>query len=162
MSVPPRATRQPSPVRGSSRASRTILCGTGIVLLGWGFVLLVPVLARDPLSTGGWLLAGPVLHDGIVAVSVVGVATVLRRWLPGPWRGPVAAGTVVSLVVLALSVPLWWRAYAGQLNPGVRMNVWPGVFALLGAVWAVVTVTGTLAALRRRVLPHRRVRPRGR
>ena len=132
------ATVRTKPGGRLSRACRMTLCAAGTALLAWGLVLLVPVVRDDPVSTGGWLVAGPLLHDGVVAAAVVVVATLVRQWLPGPWHAPVAAGLVVSLVVLAMSVPLWWRADTGRTNPGVRTEVWPGVLTLVAAVWVAV------------------------
>ena len=154
MSGPSPATRTAATSRLSrvvtlSRVVRVMLCVAGIALLGGGSTLLVPVMLNNPVSAGSWFVSGPVLHDGVVAVAVVVVANVLRRWMPTPWRGPVAAGLVLTAVVLALSVPLWWRAYAGPPNPGVRTEVWPGVLTLLVVVWSVVAVICAVVAVRR-------------
>ncbi|HEX6347589.1 hypothetical protein [Umezawaea sp.] len=122
---------------------RWVLGAVGVVLLGRGVVELLPVVADSPLSLGGWLLGGPVLHDVLLAPLVGLGGTVLARVLPAPWRAPVGAGLVVSGVLVLLAVPYLWRAFSGPVTPGLHDRPYPaGLLVALTVVWTAVVVAG--------------------
>ncbi|MET1075635.1 MAG: hypothetical protein ABWY11_23505 [Umezawaea sp.] len=133
---------------------RWVIGALGIGLLGWGAVLLVPVAFDSPLTLGGWLVGGPILHDAVLA-PLVGVAGVLiARVLPKPWRAPVGAGLVVSGLLVVLAVPYLWRAYSGPVTPGLHDRPYPaGLLIALAVVWVVVAVAGLVSGRRRENTP---------
>jgi hypothetical protein len=127
-------------------ALRICLGSLGVLLGLWGAWLLVPVATAEPLSLGGWLLGGPVLHDLLLAPLTGAVALGVSRL--GAWRVPVAVGLVLTGVLVALAVPLLWRAHAGPPNPGLHDRPYPlGLLAALLVLWTPLLV---VPALRRR------------
>ena len=124
---------------------RWVIGTLGVVLLGWGAVELLPVVADSPLSLGGWLLGGPVLHDALLAPLVGVGGAVIARVLPKPWRAPVGAGLVLSGILVALAVPYLWRTFSGPVTPGLHDRPYlAGLLIALAVVWTGVVVAGLL------------------
>ncbi|RZQ63395.1 hypothetical protein [Amycolatopsis suaedae] len=125
---------------------RVLLALPGLAALAWGAVLLAEVLLPvRPLTfeLAAWLIAGPVVHDLLIAPVVgaagLGLASVTGR----VWRGPVVAGTVVSGVLVLLAVPLLWREFGTPPSPGLHDgDTWAGLGWSLLAVWVAVLVSG--------------------
>ena len=125
---------------------RWFLALTGLALLGYGAVLAWEFASSRTVNAvqgGAWFIAGPLIHDGLVA-PVVGLAGLgLTRVLPGPWRAPVAAGLVLTGVLTLLSVPLLWRPFGTAVNPGLHdRDYGTGLAIALAVVWVVVVLTG--------------------
>ncbi|MCS7479102.1 hypothetical protein ACFFQW_25815 [Umezawaea endophytica] len=122
---------------------RWVIGVLGVGLLGWGVVELVPVVFDSPLSLGGWLLGGPVLHDALLAPLVAVGGVVVSRVLPPRWRAPVGAGLVVSGVLVVLSIPYLWRTFSGPVTPGLHDRPYlAGLLIALAVVWTTVVITG--------------------
>ncbi|TLW94988.1 hypothetical protein FFT09_03820 [Saccharomonospora piscinae] len=135
------------------RTARVLLSLAGLAALAWGGVLafeFVTTSARWP-SALWWFAGGTLAHDFLVA-PLVGVAGVLlARVLPEPWRAPVAAGAVLSAVLVLLAVPLLYRPYPAPANPGLHDRDYPVALALtLVVVWLVVLAAGLFRHTRRR------------
>jgi hypothetical protein len=82
---------------------RALLVVVGLAAIGYGGILLRPQLA----DTLVWLLAGPLLHDAVVAPLVGLIGLGLARLVPARrWRALLATGLVVSAVLLLIAVPL--------------------------------------------------------
>jgi hypothetical protein len=124
----------------------------GLALLGYGAVLAWEFASSRTVNAvqgGAWFIAGPIIHDGLVApvVGIVGLG--LRAVLPRPWRGPVAVGLVLTGVLTLLSVPLLWRPFGTAVNPGLHdRDYGTGLAIALGIVWVGVVLVG-LAQQRR-------------
>ncbi|MFB9234151.1 hypothetical protein ACFFWC_01155 [Plantactinospora siamensis] len=138
-----------SSVGGSGqRGVRTVLVLAGAAAGGYGLFLLRPQLG----ATAWWLLAGPVLHDVLVAplVGLVGLALTrlargpaARRWLRG--------GLVVTGTLLLIAVPLVWRPAAAPPNPGLQDRDYPrGLAVWLLALWLGVAAAALLSRRRPR------------
>lgn len=125
---------------------RWVLGAVGAVLLGWGLVLLTPLLLgnfADTVSLGGWLIGGPLLHDAVLAPLVAGLGLGVSRWAGPAWRTPIVTGLVVSAVLVVLSVPWLWRSFAPYVNPGLHdRDVALGLGIALGLVWLGVLAAG--------------------
>nr|WP_225954561.1 hypothetical protein [Kibdelosporangium phytohabitans] len=79
---------------------------------------------------GAWFLAGPVLHD-LVLAPVVGLLGLVLK-------GPVKTGAVVSGILVLIAVPLLWQPQV-PVNPGLHdRNYWLGLAVSLGVVWSFV------------------------
>jgi hypothetical protein len=128
--------------------ARMLLIAAGVGIVGYGGWLLRP----DFTVAVQWLLAGPILHDAVVA-PVVGLAGLaLSRLLPTRvWRWWIAAGLAVTGTLLLIVLPLTLRPHPAAANPGLvdrdyttGLAIWLAVFwagLLLGAA-----ITSRLAA----------------
>ncbi len=135
---------------------RVSLAGAGVGLAAVGVSELLGAL-RTPAAAvpvaARWL-AGPVLLDLALVPLVAVVAVALRRRLPAAWFRPVAAASVVSLLVTAVALP--FVAGVGRRADNPTLLDRPYVTGWLG-ILTVVWVVAIGAGLGR----HRRLRPRG-
>jgi hypothetical protein len=138
------------------KAVRLLIAAAGIGLAGYGGWLLVPQLP----AAATWLVAGPVLHDAVVAPLVGLTGLALGRVLPGrAWRRWVAAGLAVTATLLLIAVPLVWRPQPAPPNPGLQdRDYTAGLAAWLAVLWAGVLLGAVTSHLRDR----RRLATRGR
>lgn len=123
---------------------RTVLAVAGLAALGWGAVLTWDFAgARNAWQAALWLVGGPVAHDALVAPLVGLAGLALVRFVPVPWRVPVAVGAVLSGVLALLSVPLLWHPFGVATNPGLHdANYVLRLSVALGVVWLGVVVAG--------------------
>jgi hypothetical protein len=129
---------------------RWVIGAVGIGLIGWGAVELLPALLDSPLSLGGWLVGGPIVHDALLAPLVGVGGVVVARVLPKPWRTPVGTGLVVSGTLVVLSIPYLWRSFSGPVTPGLHDRPYlVGLLVALAVVWMVVGVAGLVATTRK-------------
>ena len=126
---------------------RAVLVLAGVLVAGWGSWLLWPQLVgvrlADLVSTAGWLLGGPLLHDWLVAPAAGLLGLLVARAVPPHWRAPVAAGLVVSGVLVLLALPALLRPAVGPPNPGLSDRNYPlGLAVAFGLVWLLVLLAG--------------------
>jgi hypothetical protein len=140
------------------RRVRAALMLTGALVAGWGGWLLWPQLTGGGLpnavSVAGWLLGGPLLHDALLApaVGLLGIAVAIA--VPPRWRTPVAAGLVISGVLVLVALPGVLRPSPGPPNPGLADRNYPlGLLATLTMVWLLVLIAGWLGGRQRRGRP---------
>lgn|SRR5215470_514990 len=140
---------------------RAALVATGALIIGWGGWLLWPHLT-PAASVAGWSLAGPVVHDLLLAPAVGLLGVIVTAAVPPRWRVPVAAGLVVSGVLVLLALPGLLRPSAGPPNPGLADRNYPfGLVAALAVTWLLVLAAGALPPPRRlRARFRSRQRPR--
>lgn len=132
------------------KTMRVLLFLLGAAALGWGAMLFVDFafpLRRDSFFTLGWLLGGPLVHDGLIAPAVGVIGLILRRVVPPAWKTPVVLGAVLSAVLAIVAVPLLWRAYGAPQPPGPHKDAGTGLVASLAVVWAAVVIAGVTRAL---------------
>ncbi|ONI90612.1 hypothetical protein ALI144C_02735 [Actinosynnema sp. ALI-1.44] len=108
--------------------TRLLLGAAGLALMAWGAspALRVPRI----VEFGAWFLAGPILHDLLLApvVGLLGLAV----------KGPVKTGAVVSGILVLIAIPLLWQPRV-PVNPGLHdRDYWLGLAISLGVVWAAV------------------------
>jgi hypothetical protein len=124
------------------RTIRALLVVAGLALAGYGGWLVWPQL--EPAA--GWLVAGPVLHDALVAplVGLVGLA-LARLVRDRIWRRWIGAGLVVTATLLLIAVPLVWRPSPAPPNPGLQDRDYAiGLAIWLAALWIGVLAGGAL------------------
>jgi hypothetical protein len=108
--------------------TRLLIGAAGVAMAVWGALLAIQV--PQIIEFGAWFLAGPILHDILLAplVGVVGLAL----------KGPVKAGAVVSGILVLIAVPLLWQPHV-PVNPGLHdRDYLLGLAISLGVVWLVV------------------------
>lgn len=128
------------------RALRLLLAAAGLALAGYGAWLLRPQLPY----AWTWLVAGPVLHDAVVAPLIGLTGLALGRVLPGRTaRRGIAAGLAVTGTLLLIAIPLMWRPHRAPPNPGLQDRDYIGSLAIwLAALWAGILLHGAITQLR--------------
>ncbi|MDF2823530.1 MAG: hypothetical protein K0R68_938, partial [Mycobacterium sp.] len=116
--------------------TRVVLGAVGIVVIGYGAVLLLdnsgPVLVRIAV----WAAAGVLLHDFVFAPLVTALGYAGRRILPRALWAPVGIASLLSIVLVLLAVPVFDRPGAKPLNPTVVDRDYPaGLWIALAVVW---------------------------
>jgi hypothetical protein len=122
-------------------AARVVLVAVGLVIGGYGAVLVwenPPVIIMRILV---WALVGVVLHDAVFAPLCVALGFAGRRLIPGRWWPPIAVGAFCSVVLVFLAIPVYGK-------PGIRpdnmtvldRNYHLGLPVSLGIVWMCVLI----------------------
>lgn len=148
------------------RLARVLLVGAGAAIAAYGGWLLRPYLE----AATWWLLAGPIVHDAVLAPLVALAGLVLARLLPDPAgadrpgdpagaggaaRWWVGTGLVVSGTLLLIALPLLLRPAPAAPNPGLQDRDYLTELAIwLGAMWAAILAA--VAARRRPGAARRR------
>lgn len=89
------------------KAWRILLAIAGIALGAFGvFRLVSETPIRSLLILALWLIAALVLHDAILAPSVVGVGWLLRRYVPDRGRRFVQLALIMSALVTVIAIPM--------------------------------------------------------
>jgi hypothetical protein len=136
------------------RIARAGFALAGLAMLAYGAWLgwaVISVSTERATQVIAWFVGGPLLHDGLVAPVVGVVGLVLTRWLPAPWRAPVAVAVVVSAILTLLAIPLLWRPFGVATNPGLHdRDYGTGLLIALAVVWICALATGSVRTLRRR------------
>lgn len=143
------------------RIARALLVTAGTAMAGYGGWLLWPQLP----AAWTWLVAGPILHDAVLAPLAGLTGLVLGRLIPRHARRAwVIGGLAVSGVLLLVATPLLWRPRPAPLNPGLHDRdyavgllvalavVW--TTALLGAAYPMIKTSFKKLSLRERRLDH--------
>lgn len=110
----------------------------GVAAIGYGALLLLdnpwPILLRIAI----WAAAGVLLHDFVFAPLVAAFGFAGRRVLPRAWWAPLGVAGLVSVVLVALAVPVFDRPGARPTNPTVLDRDYPlGLWLALGLTWLV-------------------------
>ncbi|MFD0822449.1 hypothetical protein ACFQ0D_29955 [Micromonospora zhanjiangensis] len=128
------------------RAVRVVLVLLGAAVAGYGLLLARPELP----AMAGWLVAGPVLHDLLVAPLVGFVGLALSRLPVRRWRGWLALALAATGTSLPLAVPLLWRPVPAPVNPGLHDRDYRlALLIWLAAIWAGALLGGLVTAVRR-------------
>jgi hypothetical protein len=125
------------------RAARVLLVAAGTALVAYGGWLLLPRLP----ATAAWLLAGPVVHDAVVAPLVGLTGLLLGRAVPDRvWRAWVLAGLMVTAVLLLIALPLIWRPDPAAPNPGLQdRDYLTALLVWLAVLWGGVLIGASLS-----------------
>lgn len=108
--------------------TRLLLGTAGLAMMAWGASLALRV--PQIVEFGAWFLAGPLLHDLVLAPVVALAGLVLK--------GPAKAGAVVSGVLALIAIPLLWQPHV-PVNPGLHdRDHWLGLAVSLAVVWTLV------------------------
>lgn len=145
------------------KTARALLALPGLAALAWGVVLFVEYafpLRPDVFGTVGWIVAGPLVNDGVVAPLTAVLGFALSRLLPPRWRTPAIAATVTTGVLAILAFPLLWRPYGTPPMPGLHDgNPALGLALTVAAVWLAMALTRVIRPRTRVVPPDTRDAP---
>ena len=122
-------------------ALRLILVGFGLVIGGYGAVL---VLENPPVIIVRivvWALIGVVLHDAVFAPVCAALGFAARRLIPGKWWPPITVAAFVSVVLVFLAIPVYGKPGMRPDNMTVLDRNYPlGLWISLATVWACVPI----------------------
>lgn len=145
------------------KTARALLALPGLAALAWGVVLFAEYalpLRPDVYGTVGWIVAGPLVNDGVVAPVTALLGFGLSRLLPRRWRTTVITGTVITGVLAILAFPLLWRPYGTPPMPGLHDgNPALGLAVTVAAVWLVLALTRVVPRITRDAPPITRDAP---
>ncbi len=134
------------------KVTRLLFAIAGLGAILWGAVLSIEFAAesfQNAWQGAAWLVAGPLVHDAVVAPVVGIVGWLIARHLPPAWRTPVTVGAVLSAILALLAIPLLWRPFGVTPNPGLHdRNYWLGLLIALAAVWVAAIATGLIRQVR--------------
>ena len=117
---------------------RIALACVGLVMAVWGAVLVLDIPGW--FEVGVWFVAGPLIHDLLVA-PLVGVTGLFLT----KGGSPVKAGAAITGVLLLLAIPLLWQENV-PANPGLHdAGHLAGLAITVGVVWIPVTLVSVLA-----------------
>jgi hypothetical protein len=132
-------------------AVRMILIGVGLVLGGYGAVLVgenPPVITMRIVV---WALVGVVLHDAVFAPLCVALGFAGRRLIPRKWWPPIGVAAFCSVVLVFLAIPVYGKPGMRPDNMTVLdRNYSLGLWISLAIVWACVPLYYLAKAVRRR------------
>ena len=132
------------------RAARLLVAGLGVVVAAYGVVLTLTRLEPGQLlELGVWLAAGVLVHDVLVAGTVLLAASVGGRVLPAAWRAPAALALVVWGSVTLMAVPVLGRFGARPDNPTLLDRPYLPAWAAATVLTVLVVSVGGLVAARR-------------
>jgi hypothetical protein len=124
------------------KAWRIILAIAGILL---GLFGVYRLFSEIPLSSlvalGVWLLAALLIHDGLLSPAVVGIGSLLRRFVPDRGRGYLQAALLMGGLVTVIALPM---IYLRGSQPAVKalllQNYGLNLTLILGLI-AVITLS---------------------
>ena len=133
-------------------AVRVILIGVGLVIGGYGAILIFENAPVIIMRIVVWALVGVVLHDAVFAPLCVALGFAGRRLIPGKWWPPIAVAAFCSVVLVFLAIPVYGKPGMRPDNMTVLDRNYPlGLWLSLAVLWA-----GLLwYMLARRLLPVR-------
>ncbi len=126
-----------------------IVFGVGLLAVG-GVVLLMDVKPERYLGILAWFIGALIVHDGIAAMAVFGVSTVMRRAgrrIPAVVIAILQAALVIGAIFTAIVVPEILKQAIGSANPTILPLNYGLNLALFYAALTVVTAAAIAVAL---------------
>jgi hypothetical protein len=138
------------------KAWRIALAVVGSALGGFGvFRLVSEISVHTLLAIGLWLAAAVVLHDAIVAPSVVGVGWLLRRWVPDRARRYLQIGLIMSCLVTVIAVPMIFLRGSQPAEKALLLrNYGANLILLIGIIAAGSLILYAVRVVRDRATGH--------
>lgn len=141
--------------------TRIVLAALGVVVGGYGAVLLwenPPVIL---VRIAVWALVAVVVHDLVFAPVCAALGWSSRRLIPPRWQAPVALAALCSVVLVLLAIPVYGKPGLRPDNPTVLDRDYVhGLWWSLVIVWLCVpaymaakTLKGLALKRTRRPLP---------
>jgi hypothetical protein len=99
------------------RMVRMFVGALGVAGAAYGVIELLDLGLDNLRAAGIWLVAGVVLHDGVLAPLTIAVCVLVARIARGRVPAPVVVGAVVLGTVTLVAVPVLGRFGARADNP---------------------------------------------
>ena len=123
------------------KAWRIILAILGSLVLLYGIVnLFIHIPIQTLLMVAVWLVAALIIHDAVIAPSVVGVGWLLRRLLPDRARRYVQMGLIMAAAVTIIAIPMIIREGSQPPQKTLLIQNYAANLALLVGIFAGVTL----------------------
>ncbi|MGA5546298.1 hypothetical protein ACPCIR_31110 [Mycobacterium sp. NPDC051198] len=111
----------------------------GIVLAGYGALLVTDNPPEIVMRIATWALIAVVVHDFVFAPLCAALGLAGRRLIPALYRAPIAVAALCSVVLALLAVPVYGRPGMRPDNSTVLDRDYPlGLWVSLGVVWLIV------------------------
>ena len=123
------------------KAWRIILAASGIAIAAFGvFRLVTEIPVHSLLILLVWLAAVLILHDAVLAPSVVGVGWLLRRHVPDRGRRFLQVALIMSSLVTVIAIPMiFLRGSQPAVKALLLRNYAPNLILLIGII-AVISL----------------------
>lgn len=123
------------------KAWRIILAVAGIALGAFGvFRLLSEIPTHSLLVLAVWLITALVIHDALLAPSVVGVGWLLRRYVPDRGRRYLQIALIMIALVTVIAVPMIFLRGSQPAAKALLLRNYGANLILVIAVIAVITL----------------------
>jgi hypothetical protein len=136
---------------------RIVLAIVGIGLGTYGIGQLLTQIPRQTLVLLAlWLIAALIIHDGLLSPAVVGVGSVLRRYVPDRGRRYLQFGLIMAAMVTVIAVPLIYRANTQPPAKALLLQEFGiNLTVLLAAIGGGTLIAYAIGVARDRSLPNR-------
>ena len=116
----------------------------GVPVITFGITGLLRVTTLDAAKKIGiWVIGAVFVHDAIIAPVVALCALALVRWVPHPWRAPLATASAASAVATLIAYPAlrgFGRTHAAD-NPSVQpLNYTTALLTVLAVIWGAAAI----------------------
>jgi hypothetical protein len=123
------------------KAWRIILATSGIALAAFGvFRLVTEIPIHSLLILLVWLAAVLILHDAVLAPSVVGVGWLLRRHVPDRGRRFLQVALIMSSLVTVIAIPMIFLRGSQPAVKALLLRNYAANLILLIGIIAVISL----------------------
>jgi hypothetical protein len=123
------------------KAWRIILATSGIALAAFGvFRLVTEIPVHSLLILLVWLAAVLILHDAVLAPSVVGVGWLLRRHVPDRGRRFLQVALIMSSLVTVIAIPMIFLRGSQPAVKALLLRNYAANLILLIGIIAVISL----------------------
>ncbi|HEY6688648.1 MAG TPA: hypothetical protein VI094_20850 [Propionibacteriaceae bacterium] len=137
------------------KAWRIILAAAGIALGAFGvFRLVSEIPTYSLLILGVWLVAALVIHDAILAPSVVGVGWLLRQYVPDRGRRYVQVALIMSALITVIAVPMiFLRGTQPAVKALLLRNYGSNLILIIAIIGVIILILYVVRVTRDRSAP---------
>ena len=123
------------------KAWRIILTILGILVVLYGLAhLLISIPIATLLWVALWMIAALIIHDVVIAPSVIGVGWLLRRLLPDRARRYVQIGLIMAAGATIIAIPMIIRRGSQPPQKTLLIQNYAANLALLLGIFAGVAL----------------------
>ncbi len=120
-------------------AVRAVLIAAGLMVVGYGALLVLDLSLRTIILIGIWGAAGVIVHDFVFAPISAAFGWTGRRLIGGRWWTPVTVAGLCSAVLVLLAIPVFSKPGLKPDNSTALDRNYPlGLAISLAVVWACV------------------------